>query len=1077
LLPETPAAVTPASGVFLRLLKSILRNALSLAGALAGLLLAAGLLGGFFVWLQPSGTTAPSPPPLATAAVSPDSPSGETPLLAALVAAGRLPPAAERTGPNPLVLPGRGTYGGTWFRASDSIGQALFDISFRLAGATLVRWSPDGRQVVPALAESWRHDADYRRWEFTLRRGVRWSDGEPLTTRDVDYMYRHEILPEYVPVPGGLAFRGRIGRLTVLDERRFAVEFDDPNPLMLERLASDYEGLAQPAHYLARFHPELGEPAFIAAETRRRNLGSPRQLYAQVRELGNPAHPRLWPWIVLERPEQSPVKAVRNPYYWAVDETGRQLPYLDQVVIDIRAPRMIALAAAHGQLTFQEQFLELRDYSYLRAMEARGLCRVYGWESSFGARWTIYPNLNRRVTADDPASPAKARLLADARFRRAVSLALDRAELIRVNNLGFGEPGQISPPVDSPYFDVRLRNAAIRHDPTEANRLLDALGLTARDAEGCRTFPDGTRMAWYLDWNELGGVPPAMLVEQLRAAGLRFVLRQRSTALFEAERAGGLQDFIGGASYPDIDPAVFPMAYLPTSANCYFAYHYGLWFATGGLWGGRTREVGIEPPPGTPVRRALELHDLMTRTPDAAQRHAVFREIAAIAAEELWSISVLPQPPALVVAAPNLRNVPAVAMQGFWQATPANAGAEAFWLEGATTDAGLAAWVKAEWNRPGHEAGPGETAPAGRVPWRAVIGGGLLAALALGAWRSAYVARRLAIMVPSLVIVSLAVFTIVQWPPGSFVEAKQLQLAAVGRDYAEAEIRLLQEQFHLDDPTWKQYLRWSGLHWFASFRAEDRGLLQGELGRSMENGRPIADILGERLLITFVLAFATLVFTWALAVPLGLYSAARAGGWGDRVIGMVGFLAVSIPGFLLALLLLFLGNRLFGTVSVGLFSPEFAAQPGWSAGKVADLLKNIWLPLAVLGLGGTAGMIRLLRTNVIEELRRPFVQAARARGMRPVPLLLKYPLRVALNPFASGIGAVFPYLVSGEVIVATLLSLPTIGPVLLTALLSQDVYLAASIIMLLTVLAMAGTLVSDLLLVWLDPRIRLGGRS
>ncbi|MBX3749043.1 MAG: ABC transporter permease subunit [Opitutaceae bacterium] len=1058
-------------------MKSILRCLLSLAAALAGLFFAAGLLGGLFVWLRP----APGPPPPAApapvTAAAPDLSWREAPLLAPLVAAGRLPPAADRTGPNPLVLPGRGAYGGTWFRASDSIGQALFDLSFRLAGATLVCWSPDGRGVVPALAESWSHDDSFRRWEFTLRRGVRWSDGQPLTTRDVDYMYRHEILPEHVAVPGGLAFRGGIGRLTVIDERRFAVAFDEPNPLMLERLASDYEGLAQPAHYLARFHPDLGDPAFIAAETRRRGLGSPRQLYAQVRELGNPAHPRLWPWIILEQPEQSPVKAVRNPYYWAVDEVGRQLPYLDQVVIDIRAPRMIALAAAHGQLTFQEQFLELRDYSYLRTMEARGLCRVHGWESSFGARWTIYPNLNRRVTAEDPASPAKARLLADARFRRALSLALDRTELIRVNNLGFGEPGQISPPADSPYFDPRLRNAAIAHDPAEARRLLDALGLTERDAEGFRTFPDGTRMAWYLDWNELGGLPPAMLAEQLRAVGLRFVLRQRSTALFETERAGGLQDFIGGASYPDIDPAVFPMAYLPTSPNCYFAYHYGLWFATGGLWGGRTREVGIEPAPGTPVRRALELHDLMTRTPDAAQRQAIFREIAGIAAEELWSIAVLPQPPALVVTAPNLRNVPAVAMQGFWQATPANAGAEAFWLEGATTDASLAAWVETEWSRREQDAGPRPATPSGRWPWGTILGGGLLLGLAAGAWRSAYVARRLAIMLPSLVIVSLAVFTIVQWPPGSFVEAKQLQLAAVGRDYAEAEIRLLREQFHLDDPAWKQYLRWSGLHWFTSFRAEDRGLLQGELGRSMENGRPIADILGERLLITFILAFATLVFTWALAVPLGLFSAARAGGWGDRVIGLVGFLAVSIPGFLLALLLLFLGNRLFGTVSVGLFSPEYAARPGWSAGKVADLLKNIWLPLAVLGLGGTAGMIRLLRTNVLEELRRPFVFAARARGMRPVPLLVKYPLRVALNPFASGIGAVFPYLVSGEVIVATLLSLPTIGPVLLTALLSQDIYLAASIIMLLTLLAMAGTLVSDLLLVWLDPRIRLGGRG
>lgn len=283
------------------------------------------------------------------------------------------------------------------------------------------------------------------------------------------------------------------------------MEFDSPNPLMLERLASDYEGIAQPAHYLTAFHPELGDSQFLAAEMQRQGAASLRQLYTRIRHISNPDHPRLWPWILLERPTQTPVKAVRNPYYWAVDSSGRQLPYLDQVVIDIRAPRMIPLAAAHGQLTFQEQFLDLRDYSYLRAMEAKGLCRIYNWRSSFGSRWSIYPNLNRVVTADDEASAWKARLLNDRRFRQAVSVAMDRREMIRINNLGFGEPAQLAPPADSPYNVPVLHSAYVDYDPEQANQLLDNLGLTMRDAEGYRTFPDGRRMTWYLDWNELGG--------------------------------------------------------------------------------------------------------------------------------------------------------------------------------------------------------------------------------------------------------------------------------------------------------------------------------------------------------------------------------------------------------------------------------------------------------------------------------------------------------------------------------------------------------------------------------------------
>lgn len=1054
----------------------VVTGALKLGMAFAVLGLASLALSAAASWLSSDREAEPAPGGGRVRLEAIRATDAEPPLLQPLIASGRLPAAAERLGSQPLVISGPdglGSYGGTWFRASDSIQQALFDLSFRLAGATLVRWSVDGTRVTPGLAVSWSHSDDYRRWEFTLRPGVRWSDGHPVTTRDVEYMYTREIVPQYTHAPAGYFFRGKLATLEVIDEFRFALSFTDPNPLVLERLASDFEGVLQPAHYLGRYHPDLGEPSFLERERAQRGLASLRLLYTHIRKLDNPAHPRLWPWILLEPPRQSPVKAVRNPYFWCADVAGRQLPYFDQVIIDVRAPRMIPIAAGNGQLTFQEQFLQARDWSYLHSMELKGACRVFQRSTPSGSRWALYPNLNRRVDPDDPSSSWKAKFLGDRRFRQAVSLAIDRLELIAVDNLGIGEPAQISPPPGSPYFDAELRAAFTVHDPPAANRLLDQIGLTSRDAEGFRTFPDGSKMTWLVDWIELGGTPPLLLAKQMEAVGLRFVMRQRSTAIFPFERGAGRQDFIGSDSYPDIDPAVFPVAYLPIHPNCYFAAGYGLWFATGGLWNNAGRAGGIEPPVGSPVRDALELYDRLTVAPSASERSELFSRIARIAREEVWTISVLPKPPALLAASPHLRNVPEVAMEGFWQGSPSNAGSHAFFLVDARTDTTLMEWYTRVW---GSGIGSDETEARddeGSVPFGKIGAVGFLALLAWMARRSRFVAKRLAAVALALAVVSVAVFAIVQWPPGSFVDSKRQQLEASGLSFAPAEIAALEEQFFLKDPAWKRYLRWSGLYWFSSFREEDRGLLQGELGRSMETGRPIADMLGERLVVTSILAFAALAFTWAVALPLGIATAARAGSWLDRTVAFLGLFAISMPGFLLALGLLFLAHRVFGIFSFGLFSPEYAARPGFSWGKFLDLIANLWIPLVVLGLSGAAGMIRLLRVNVLEELRRPYVLAARARGVRPSRLLLKYPTRMALNPFASGVGAIFPYMVSGEVIVATLLGLPTVGPVLLAALLSQDLYLAASTIMILTVLAMLGTLVSDLLLVWLDPRIRL----
>ncbi|MGH7996650.1 MAG: ABC transporter permease [Opitutaceae bacterium] len=332
-------------------------------------------------------------------------------------------------------------------------------------------------------------------------------------------------------------------------------------------------------------------------------------------------------------------------------------------------------------------------------------------------------------------------------------------------------------------------------------------------------------------------------------------------------------------------------------------------------------------------------------------------------------------------------------------------------------------------------------------------------------------------MVPTLAVVSIVVFAIVQLPPGDFATVYQAELEEEGSASAAAQIQELRSTFHLDDTPVVQYLRWSGLYWFTSFRDRDTGLLEGNLGRSMEFNLPVATVVGDRIALTVVVSLATILLTWTIAIPIGIYSAVRQYSIGDYALTLLGFLGMSVPGFLLALVLMFLAHRWFGLSVSGLFSPAYETVSGWSWPKILDLLKHIWVPVVVLGLGGTAGMIRVMRANLLDELRKPYVTAARARGVPAVRLLLRYPVRLALNPFVSGVGGLFPELMSGGAIVAIVLSLPMIGPVLFTALLSEDVQLAASMLLVMSFLGIAGTLISDLLLMALDPRIRLQGAS
>ncbi|MGE5619230.1 MAG: ABC transporter permease [Sphingomonadaceae bacterium] len=327
----------------------------------------------------------------------------------------------------------------------------------------------------------------------------------------------------------------------------------------------------------------------------------------------------------------------------------------------------------------------------------------------------------------------------------------------------------------------------------------------------------------------------------------------------------------------------------------------------------------------------------------------------------------------------------------------------------------------------------------------------------------AYIVQRLILAILTTLAVSVLSFAIIQLPPGDYVTSYIAQMSASGSMVSEAEAEALRLQYGLDQPIHVQYLKWMGL------------IAQGNFGMAMEWGRPVMEVIGDRLALTIVISLAAILFTWAVALPIGIYSAVRQYSVADYVFTFIGFFGLATPGFMLALIVMYIGFAYFNASVGGLFSTEFAEAP-WSLAKVWDLVQHLPIPAIVLGLSGTAQMIRIMRANLLDEIRKPYVVTARAKGLSERRAILKYPVRVALNPFASTIGYLFPYVVSGSIIVSLVLSLPTVGPLLLKALIAQDMFLAGTIVLMLGVMTVIGTFISDLLLMWIDPRIRVEGK-
>ena len=326
-----------------------------------------------------------------------------------------------------------------------------------------------------------------------------------------------------------------------------------------------------------------------------------------------------------------------------------------------------------------------------------------------------------------------------------------------------------------------------------------------------------------------------------------------------------------------------------------------------------------------------------------------------------------------------------------------------------------------------------------------------------------YILRRVGMMIPTLIVVSIVSFFIIQLPPGDFLSSYVAQLSMQG-DYVDQDIiDALERRYGMGQPIYVQYWKWvSGI------------ILRGDWGQSFEWEKPVKDLIWERIGLTMVLSSSTMLFSWFVSIPVGVYSATHQYSWLDYLLSFVSFIGRGTPGFLLALIVMYFAMTVLKLNVGGLFSNEYILEP-WSWGKVKDMLQHIWIPILILAFGSTAGLIRITRANTLDELQKPYVSTARAKGVKESRLLWKYPVRVALNPFFSTVGWSLANLISGSTLVATVLSLQTTGPMMLRALTSQDMYLAGSFLLLLSTLTVIGTLLSDILLAWVDPRIRLSG--
>ncbi len=598
----------------------------------------------------------------------------EAPMLRARVAAGSLPPVEQRLPTNPLVIKPphqNGPYGGTWTRFATG-PQDVGIVEARFAYDGLVRWDAMSNTVIANLAVEWDVADGGRTYTFHLREGVRWSDGEPFTTDDVRFWYEDVIGNEELTpvVPRDFKRGGETMRLSTPDDHTLVFRFASPNGLFLEKLASGrgYEMVRYQRRYMSQFHPRYAPLEKLEEDAEEAGLDLWTRLFQDRADWRNVDMPRLWPWVITQPPPDRPAVFERNPYYWKVDPEGRQLPYIDRMTFEIYDSETINLKAINGEMGMQGRHLQFENYPLFMENRARGGYDVRHWISGSGGSLVIAPNLNHK-------DPALRELIRDARFRKALSLAIDRDAVNEANYFAVGTPRQMSPPPSSAFYSAELESAHIEHDPARANRLLDEMGLTDRDRSGARLRPDGKPIKLYIETTALNNRVLELVAGYWTKVGVKTEVKEEARQLFYQRKRALMHDVgIWGGADEQI-PVLDPRWFIPYSDESIQAIDYARWYRTEGL-------RGEEPYPE--VRQAIELFWEIEETTDRDEQIRLFQEIARLNEENLWVIGVIGGLPSIYLVSDSFRNVPHVAVSGWSFRAPGNTAVECYAIEDAT---------------------------------------------------------------------------------------------------------------------------------------------------------------------------------------------------------------------------------------------------------------------------------------------------------------------------------------------------------------------------------------------------------
>ncbi len=598
----------------------------------------------------------------------------EAPVLAEQVKAGALPPVAERLPENPLVIvppEQRGPYGGTWTRlATDTNDTGVYEA--RLSYDGFVRWDPMGRRILPNLATRWEIADGGRSYTFWLRRGVRWSDGQPFSADDLLFWFNDVLQnPELTPVaPVDFRRGGELVKLDKLDDNTVRFRFKEPHGLFLQMMASglSYPLLDFPAHYLKQFHVNYVPKEKLQAAAKAKGFHFWYQLFGERRDWRTPECPRLWAWLI-EDASALPIAFRRNPYYWKVDPDGRQLPYLDRVTFGIFDVETINLKAMNGEVGMQSRHLDFANYPLFMENRKKAGYRVLHWVSAGGSVIQLAPNLNLKP------DPMLRTIFADKRFRIALSHAINRDAINEVCYFGIGKPRQCGPPPASVFCSQEYARAHIEYDISKANELLDEMGLPRRGADGIRLRPDGAPLSIFIETTSMTGNAKMleMVAHDWTGVGVKTEVKVTARQLYYTRKTALLHQVGVWWAADELLPLIDPRWFLPYSQESVHAIGYARWYNSAG-------KLGNEPEGD--LRRCIDLYREIQQTPDEAEHRRLFAEIIELNRQNLWVLGTIGEVPTLVIASDRMRNVPEVAVYGWIFRSPGNTAPECYAMEG-----------------------------------------------------------------------------------------------------------------------------------------------------------------------------------------------------------------------------------------------------------------------------------------------------------------------------------------------------------------------------------------------------------